>query len=163
MFNLKKLTLRTKITTVSVIVIFISMGIVYLMNKHSITATKINDWVFITNTSEGNYYYKSNLVNVDDQTHIITVWVKNVYTDKGRQEFLKTHKKDKYKDINRSLSRILINYEGKTYHEDVEIYYANSGNIISSDESSEHRNDLIPKSVGDKLLNKIFTDYNIKR
>ena len=163
MFNLKKLTLRTKITTISVIVIFISMGIVYLMNTHSITATKINDWVFITNTSEGNYYYKSNLVNVDDQTHIITVWVKNVYTDKGRQEFLKTHKKGKYKDINRSLSRILINYEGKTYHEDVEIYYANSGNIISSDEASEHRNDLIPKSVGDKLLNKIFTDYNIKR
>lgn len=48
MWGLKKITFKAKVITVSVIVIIISMGIVYLKNTYSIDVVKINDWVFIT-------------------------------------------------------------------------------------------------------------------
>jgi hypothetical protein len=163
MCGLQKLTFRAKVIIVSVIVIIISMGIVYLKNKYSITVVKINDWVLVASNAEGNWYYKSHSINIDDQTHIITVWIKIVYTDKGKQEFLKIHKEDKYKDIDRSLSMVSINYQEMKYHEDRVIYYSNSDNIIGSDELSIKQGDFIPKSVGDKLVIKILEDYNIKR
>ena len=163
MFSLEKLTFKSKLIIVSVVVIIISMGIVYIRNTHPISVVKIDDWIFITSSGEGNWYYKANLVNIDNQTHIITVWIKIVYTDKGRQEFLKTHKEDKYNDIDRSLCLLLINYQKMKYQEDRVVYYSNSGNILGSDELSVKHLEFIPKYVGDKLLIKILEDYNIKR
>jgi len=110
MFGLEKLTFKTKVIIVSVIVIIISLSFVYIRNRHSITVAKIDDWVFITRNDEGNWYYKLNLVNIDNQAHIITVWIKIVYTDIGKHDFIKTHKEDTYKDIARSLSLVLIDY-----------------------------------------------------
>jgi hypothetical protein len=161
MFGLDKLTFKIKVILISVIVIVISMGVVYLKNEYSITVVKIDDWVFITSTEEGNYYYKANLVNVDDPTHSITVWIKTVYTDKGKQEFLRKHKENKYKDITRSLSKVLINYKNMEYNESRAIYYSQSDNIIGSDDLSEKSDDVIPKSVGDKLLIKILAHLRL--
>ena len=163
MFSLTRLTFKAKVIIVSVIVIIISMGLVYLRNTYSITVVKINDWVLISSDVEGNWYYKSHSFYIDDQTHVIRVWIKIVYNDKGKQEFLKTHNEGKYKDIDRSLSMVSINYQKMTYHEDRVIYYSNSDNIIGSDEFSVKKDDFIPKSVGDKLLIKILEVYNIKR
>ena len=163
MFNLEKLTFKTKVILVSVIVIIISIGVVYIRNTHPITVVKIDDWVFITSNDEGNWYYKANLVNIDDHNHIITVWVKIVYTDIGKQEFIKTHKEDKYNDIDRSLSLLIINIPKMNYYEDRVVYYSKSDDIIGSDELSIKRGEFIPKSVADKLLINIIEDYNIKR
>lgn len=163
MFGLDKFTFKTKVITISVIVIIISMGIVYLNNTYSIDVVKINDWVFITNSDEGSWYYKSILVNIDNQTHVAQVLVKIVYTDKGKQDFLKTHKVDKYRDINRSLIKVSINYQKGQWHADRINHYFDSDNIIGSDELLGKSDDVIPKSVGDKLLIKIIKDYNIKR
>ena len=163
MFGLEKLTFKTKVIIVSVIVIIVSFGIVYIRNTHPITVVKIDDWVFITSNDEGNWYYKANLVNIDDHNHIITVWIKIVYTDIGKQDFIKTHKEDKYKDIYRSLSLVLIDYQKMNYHEQKVVYYNKSGDILVSDELSWKGLDFIPQSVGDKLLIKILEDYNIKR
>ena len=126
MFGLKKLKFKTKVNLVTVIIIIILMGVVYLKNTTSISAVKIDDWVLVKNTDEGNWYYKSHSINIDDQTHIIKGWVKIVYADKGKQEFLKTHKDDKYKDIYRSLSKISINYKKLTYQENRVVYYSKS-------------------------------------
>ena len=163
MFGLEKLTFKTKVILVSVIVIIISIGVVYIRNTHPITVVKIDDWVFITSNDEGNWYYKANLVNIDDHNHIITVWIKIVYTDIGKQDFIKTHKEDKYKDIYRSLSLVLIDYQKMNYHEQKVVYYNKSGDILVSDELSWKGLDFIPQSVGDKLLIKILEDYDIKR
>jgi hypothetical protein len=163
MFNLEKLSLKTKIIIISVIVVLISLGIVYIRNIHPITVIKIDDWVFITSNDEGIWHYKANLVNIDHQTHIITVWAKIVYTDKGRHKFIKMHKEDNYKDIDRSLCLVLINYRKMEYQEERVVYYAESGEILGSDELSVKRLEFIPKSVGDKLLIKILEDYNIKK
>ena len=163
MFGLKKLTLKTKVIIVSVIIIIVSVGIVYIQNTNPITVVKINDWVFITSNDEGNWYYKGNLVNIDYQTHMITVWVKIVYTDKGKQEFLKIHKENKYKDSYQSLGLVLIDCQKMNYYEERVVYYNKSGEILGSDELSVKRGEFIPKSVGDKLLIKILKDYNIER
>lgn len=112
---------------------------------------------------KGNWYYKSNLVNIDDQTHVIQMWVKIAYSDNGKYEFLKTHKEDKYKDINRAIIKVLIDYQKRQWHADRVIYYSYAGNIIGSDELSVKKDDFISKTVGDKLLIKILADYNIKR
>jgi hypothetical protein len=163
MFGLKKLTFKTKVIIVSMIAIIISMSIVYLRNAHPITVVKINDWVFVLGNAKGDWYYKLNSINTDKQTHIMTVWVKIVYTDKGKQEFLKTHKIDKYADIDRSLSLLIINIPKMKYYEDRVVYYSKSDNIIGSDELSIKRGEFIPKSVADKLLIKFIENYNIKR
>jgi hypothetical protein len=163
MFGLEKLSFKAKAIIVSVVVVIVSFGIVYIKNTHPITVVKIDDWIYITRNDEGNWYYKANLVNIDHQTHIITLWVKIVYTDKGRRDFIKAHKEDKYKDIDRSLILVLINYEKMNYQEDRVVYYAKSGDILGNDDLSVNRIEFIPKSVGDKLLVKILEDYNIKR
>jgi len=163
MFGLNKLTFKTKIIIVSVTIIIISTGIVYIRNMYPISVVKIDDWIFITSNDECNFYYKSNLVNVGNQTNIITVWVKCLYTDKGKQNFLNKHKEGKYNDIYHTLNKILINYQTTKYHIDRVIHYSESGNIIGSDELSVRIDGFIPQSVGDKLLRKIFKDYNIKR
>jgi hypothetical protein len=163
MFGLEKLKFKTKVILVSVIIIIVSMGIVYIRNTNPITVTKIDDWVFIISNDEGNWYYKSNLVFIDDQSHTINVWVKIIYTDKGKQEFLKTHIEDKYRDIDKSLSMVVINYQKLVYQENKVVYYSKSDNIIGSDESLLKINGFIPKSVSDELLVKILKDYDIKR
>jgi len=163
MFGLKKLKFKTKVNLVTVIIIIILMGVVYLKNTTSISVVKIDDWVLVKNSDEGNWYYKSNSINIDDQNHIIKGWVKIVYTDKGKQEFLKVHKEDKYKDIDRSLSMLSINYRKLIYQENRVVYYSKSDNIIGSDELSVKMDNFIPQSIGDNLINKILKDYNIKR
>jgi hypothetical protein len=161
MFGLNKLKFKTKVILVSAIVIIVSMGIVFIQNTTPIIATKIDDWVFVIGNDKGNWYYKSNLIYIDDKTNIIQGWVKIVYTEKGKQEFLNTHKDDKYKNINRSLSKVLINYQKLTYQTDI-VYYYSLDNIIGSNKLSVKNDDFIPKSVGSKLLEKIIKDYNIK-
>ena len=163
MFSLNKLTFKVKVIIVSVVVVIISLGIVYIRNTHPITVVKIDDWVFITRNDEGNWYYKANLVNIDDHSHIITVWIKIIYTDIGKQKFIKARSEGKYKDIYRSLSLVLIDYKTINYHEKRVVYYNNSGDILGSDELSVKSREFLPKSVGDKLLIKILEDYNIKR
>ncbi|MCK9375678.1 MAG: hypothetical protein M0P73_05960 [Syntrophobacterales bacterium] len=163
MFGLEKLKFKTKVILVSVIIIIVSMGIVYIRNTTPITVIKINDWVFITSNDEGSWYYKSNLINIDNQTHIIEVLVKNIYTDIGKQKFLETHKNGKYTDINRSLSMVSINYQKMTYQQNRVVYYSKSNNIIGNDELAVKIDDLIPQSVGNKLIRKILEDYNIVR
>jgi hypothetical protein len=160
MFGLENLTFKIKVIIISVIVVIVSIGVVYIRNTHPITVIKIDDWLFITENNNGNWYYKANLVNIDRQTHIITVWIKIVYTDNGKHDFIKTHKKDKYKDIDRSLILVLINYLKNNYQEDRVVYYTKSGDILGSDALSVK---FIPKPVGDKLLIKILEDYNIER
>jgi hypothetical protein len=162
MFGLEKLTFKTKVIIISVIVIIVSLGVVYIRNTHPITVVKIDDWVFITSNDEGNWYYKANLVNTEEQTHIIKVWIKIVYTDIGKHDFIKTHKRYRYKDIYRSLSLVFIDYQNMKYQEERVVYYNNSGEILGSDELSVKRGKFIPKSVGDKLLVKIVEDFNIK-
>jgi hypothetical protein len=163
MFSLNKLTFKTKIIIVAMTIIIISIAVVYIRNTYPISVVKVNDWVFITSTDEYNFYYKSNLVNVDNQNNIITVWVKCLYTDKGKQNFIKKYKENKYIEIDRSLCKVLINYQTIKYHIDRVVYYSKSDNIIGSDELSVRIDDFFSKSVGDKLLIKIFKDYNIKR
>jgi hypothetical protein len=163
MFGLEKLTFKTKVIIVSVIVIIISMGYVYIKNTYPITVVKIDDWIFVTGNNEGKWYYKSNSIYIDNQTHNIKGWIKVIYTDNGKQEFIKTHKEDKYKDIDRALSMVLINYKELKYQVEKVNYYINSGHMIGSAELSVEQNDFIPKSVADKLLIKIIEDYNIKR
>jgi hypothetical protein len=163
MFSLEKLSFKTKVIIVSVIVIIVSLGLVHIRNTYPITVVKIDDWVFITSNDEGKWYYKANLVNINDQNHNIKVWIKIIYTDIGKQKIIKMRNEGKYKDINRSLSLVLIDYQKMNYHEERFIYYNNSGDILGSDELSVTNHEVMPKSVGDKLLSKILEDYNIKR
>jgi hypothetical protein len=57
---------------------------------------------------------------------------------------------------------ISINYRKLIYQENRVVYYSKSDNIIGSDELSVKKDNFIPKSVGNELLNKILKDYNIK-
>jgi hypothetical protein len=163
MFGLNKLTLKTKIIIVSITIIVISTGIVYIRNTYPISVVKIDDWVFIVITDDCSFYYKSNLVNIDSKSNIITVWVKCLYTYKGKQNFLNKHKEATYIDIDRSLCKVLINYKTVNFHIDRVVYYSKSDNIIGSAELYIRIDDFIPKSVYDKLLIRIVKDYNIKR
>ena len=103
-----------------------------------------------------------NTISKDKQTNMINVWVKNVYTEKGKQEFLKSHKKDKYNKIIKSLCLVSIDYQKKTYNVNRVVYYSKS-DIIDSKELSEKKDDFIPKSVGNKLLVKISAPFHASR
>jgi hypothetical protein len=166
---LKKLNFKTIVIILSMIIV-ISFGIIYLLNINKSIITKpgweevgFNDWVIIGSNDEYSYYYNKKSIVLDYQDYIIKVWLNFVYTDKGKQLYLKTYKEDKYKEFNSKIYVVLFNYKKMEYNERKVYILSKSDNIIDSFGSSDIWKDIFPGSIIEDILNKLIKDYNIKR
>jgi hypothetical protein len=130
-----------------------------------------DDWVYVVSNKYHTWYYNSSSVKIDKRNHIIKLWTKCVYTDKGKIDFLKrfdginkSYTIDKnYNDTIYSLNLEFIDYKEKRFSFTHITHYSKSGNVLDSFEYSPEWKDIIPDSTYDKLLNRIMEDYNIKR
>lgn len=125
-------------------------------------------WVYVTRNELFTQYYNSSSVKIDKQNKIIQVWIKVVYTTKGKSDYLEKLKKinlfrDDYFDFKEDLTLMLYNYnEMKNYIKQI-TYYSASGSVIDSLKGRNKWNDILPGSIGETTLNKLLEDYNIKR
>lgn len=127
---------------------------------------KRNDWVYIFSNNDYTTYYNKSSIKIDKQSKIIKVWVKNVFTEKGKVEFLKNRSsidKQKYNDIGYSLLAFLINYNDWKFTITHITHYSKSDNVLFDSEEKHNLMYIIPDSFGEKLINQILKDYNIQR
>lgn len=90
------------------------------------------------------------------------MWVKTIYTDKGKLEFLKL-RPPKYFPVDYDTTLYLFDYNGLKYRTSKEIYYSKSDKVLISNEHVYEWSDIPPDTVNDILFNRIIKDYNIKR
>lgn len=127
-----------------------------------------DDWVYVDkDKSQSNYYNKSNII-INKETKQIKVWTKGVYTNKGKKDFIKLRQfgvdVSRYKYINHIIVLELYDYDNMRYKFLSVTLYSTSGVVL---DNSEKRNvpwyPIKPGSSYDNILNKILSDYNIRK
>ena len=124
------------------------------------------DWVYGGRNKYCTLYYNSSSVKIDKQNKIIKVWVKFVYTEKGRimrLEGLDTIEKQKLIDFKYDLFLFLLNYKQWKYTITHITIYSKSGEVLRDGEGPTKWTDIIPDTLEQNLFNQILQDYNIKR
>jgi hypothetical protein len=122
-----------------------------------------DDWVYVGSNKGFTLYYKSSTVKIDKKNKTIKVWVKTVYTEKGKNVLLEKQDKQKFADIKHDLILNLFDYQqwkrGFTHI----TVFSKSDNIILEEEYPPKWSDITPDTVYDTLLNQLLNDFNIKR
>ena len=128
------------------------------------------DWVLIRETELFSSYYNLPSVNIDTNNHIIKVWTKKIYTEKGKKDLLNKsndNEKQKYNEINRIVRLFDIDYKERKFNVENLSIYSNSGIVLNYSswnniEPNEWRN-IEPDDGNDIIINKIMKDNNIQR
>lgn len=124
------------------------------------------DWVYVDRDKESTQYYQSSSVKIDKQKNTIEVWVRHVFTDKGKSDFLEKQNikiKQKYIDINYQLKHYLLNYKEIKSSTLFIAYYSKSDSLLFHREYLPEWKNIIPDSYLDKLTKQLVKDYNIKK
>jgi coenzyme F420-reducing hydrogenase delta subunit len=153
----KKLNFKTIVILLSVIIV-ISLSFFYLLNKHF-----QHEWVFVGGFDIGDIYYNSKSINIDTRDQIVKVWIKNVFTDKGRQKNLLGGGKNIDKDINYQLTFMFIDYKKIKVKLIKNIYYSITNNKLNSEIINIDWVDFSNNSFFGYVFNKIDEDYNLIR
>ena len=125
-----------------------------------------DEWVKIGSSELLSQYYKPSSIEIDNTKKIIKVWVKDVYTDKGKNYFLRNFddvKKQQYITFESTLTFFLFNYKEWKYGIIHLIFYSKSGDILFDKKLLPKWNDIKSDTLQDELFNKILQDYNIQR
>jgi hypothetical protein len=147
------------------LILIISVCLVGL-TTFSLQAYCGDDWILLNSNENSNIYYNPVTMERDRPNNIIKVWVKRVYTEKGKVNLLNkfnSTQKQKYADINYILALYLLNYSEWKISITKMTFYSNSGNILLNGEPSPKWHDIVSHSVDDFIFNQILKNYNIKR
>lgn len=125
-----------------------------------------DEWVYVASDQDFTLYYNSSSVKIDNKNNIIEVWVKRVFSDKGKIDFFEKKDsitKQKYIDINHKLKLYLLNYKELKSSILYISYYSKSGNLLFHREYQPEWKNIIPDTYLEKLINKLLKDFNIQR
>ena len=125
-------------------------------------------FVFIKSTDKITYYYNPHSIKIDKRNHIIKVWTKRVYTDKGKLDFVKGFKEYDVTIVNINkleftLGLEYINYKDNKVSVNEIIDYSDSGEVLGKSTYSTKWISIVSGGDGEIILNKILKDYNIQR
>jgi hypothetical protein len=115
-------------------------------------------WIFTYNTNWGKVYYdKENIVKIDKD--IIKIWVRVVFSEKGKKDFIKENGKE-YENISHILSHVNLNCSSREYYEVYASLYDISGKSIEGSEGSPDPkwNPIVPRTSGEALYNAVCKD-----
>jgi hypothetical protein len=146
--------------------------LVMLVSLVSLTTLPSNgyceDWVYGGSNKYCTLYYNSSSVKIDKQNKIIKVWVKFMYTEKGRilkLEGLNSIEKQIQIDMNHELWLFLLDYkQWKTTVTTITLY-SKSGDVLRSGkgEGPTKWQDITPDTLEEAFFNQILKDYKIQR
>ena len=125
-------------------------------------------YVLITITDKITYYYNPRSIKIDNKKHIIKVWTKRVYSDKGKDDVVNGFKKhgvinDKFDRLRFTLGLEYINYKKHKVSVNQIIDYSDSGEVLGKSTYSMKWISIIPGGDGEVILTKLLKDYNIQR
>ena len=123
-----------------------------------------DDWVYVSSNEKYTKYYNASSVKIDKKNATIKVWMKRVYTEKGKIDFLKHFddiKKQKYIDIDYKLGLYEINYLTSEYRLIHIIYYSKLNNVLYDGQPVSEWHLIKRDSSVHKVKEKIMHDYHI--
>ena len=128
-----------------------------------------DDWVLIRGTELFSSYYNLPSVYIDKQNQIIKLWMKIVFSGKGKINFLnkvENNLKQKFNDINHI--DFLSGYNYKEWKRTTinQTVYSDSGYVLDTKTFPENWVDIKlndPNDYSDTFLNKLLKDNNIQR
>jgi hypothetical protein len=129
-----------------------------------------DDWLCVGKTDYFEVYYNDTNIKIDRKSKQIKVWVKLVWTEKGKRWNINNRIKTGF---------TIVNYDKLSHTIDLRLYdydkwrsellshmdYSVSGEVLDSfnNPNPEWNHIVVPKSVGNSILKTILEDYNIKR
>lgn len=126
-----------------------------------------DDWVYVGSTDLSTEYYNSSSVEIDKQNKVIKMRVKRVFTDMGKNDYLKKLEiinNQKYREFSYVLILYLLDYKEWKYSILNVTDYSKSGSVLFNGKLSSNKlNDIIPDSIDDLCFKQVLRDYNIKR
>ena len=147
------------------VLLVISMSLVFLTTIPSNGYCE-DEWVCGYHYNNFIEYYNASSIKIDRKNHTIKVWVKRVFTENGKTDFLKDfddNTKDIMKDINYILELNLLNYKDWKYSIIHMKFISKSGDVLLNSDLSPKLDNIIPNSKGERLFIEILKDYKIKR
>jgi surface-adhesin protein E len=147
------------------LILVISLWVACL-TTFSLQAYCEDDWVLLNSNENSNTYYNPVTIKIDKPNNVIKVWIKRVFTEKGKINLLNKFNsiaKQKYADINYVSGLYLFNYSEQKISLIHMIFYSKSGNELLNGEPTPKWHDIVPHSVDDLTFNRILKDYNITR
>jgi hypothetical protein len=122
-------------------------------------------WVKIGSDEVFTQYCNSSSVKIDKRKKTIEVWLKLVFTDKGKSDFIEKKdniSKQKYIDVDYQLKHYLLNYnEFKSKIIFISFNTKTDKLLFHRAYIPEWKN-IIPDTLLDKLTNQLVKDYNLK-
>jgi hypothetical protein len=127
-----------------------------------------DDWILIESYDNFTTYYNSKLLKIDAKNNIITVWMRGIFSDKGMNDLIKSHIKDKMiadeiKNIHDQTILYDFNYKKWQYSINHITLYSNSGNVLVDWAIPPEWKDIVPESNFDGILKELLLKYNLKR
>lgn len=123
-----------------------------------------DDWVYVESNETFTDYYNSSSIKIDKKNLTAEVWVKRVFTEKGKTEFLRNCniiKKIKYNDIEYTLNLVLCDYKKWKWCITHLTYYSKSGNVLFDDKRPPNWMDIESTSIISALMDKLRKNYKI--
>jgi hypothetical protein len=129
-------------------------------------------WVYVVlESKDKDYkaYYNNKTIIIDKNNHVIDVWVKRKYSEKGKSEFLEVLTEHKeyninYLTVDYSLVHYLINYNDMKYIVKNITYYSVAGETLFKQTFPDEWSDIPQKSTSViyGIASKIVSDYSLK-
>jgi hypothetical protein len=122
-----------------------------------------DEWVLIKRDENISSYYNSSSIKIDKENKIIEVWVKDIFTEKGRINYLKdlgSIRQKYYEDIKYELFLYSFNYDNWQWCIHILKRYSTSGAVLFDVDYPIKWHNI---EDGDLIFNNIFKDLKIPR
>jgi hypothetical protein len=136
------------------------------ISTFSLTGYCDDDWIYVDSYKNYTLYYKPSSVKIDKQNKIFEVWVKYVFTDEGKIDFLNIYddnQKHKLINVKYMLNLFLVNYKDWKLCITHNTLYSTSDKVLNDSELSPIWSNIKPNSRFELLFNKILKDFMIQR
>jgi hypothetical protein len=130
-------------------VIFVVMG----LTLFSYSDVWGEDWKLFKKTADAKFYYDRKDITRSPQK-LVNVWVKQVYTKKGKMDMINLVG-PRYEHLSYSINSLEFDCGGKMVRFLSMTYYSKNGDVLDLEDSPDKRELVTPNSMFDALHNKV--------
>jgi len=111
------------------------------------------DWKLFKKTADAKFYYDRKDITRSPKK-LVSVWVKQVYTKKGKMDMINLVGL-RYEYLSYSINSLEFDCGGKMVRFLSMAYYSKNGDVLDLEDSPDKRESITPNSMFDALYNKV--------
>jgi hypothetical protein len=111
------------------------------------------DWKLLKKTEDAKFYYNKKDI-IDSPQKIVKIWMRQVYTKKGKMNMIKLVG-PRYENLSYSINSLELDCGAKLIHFLSMTYYSKNGDVLDLENPSDKWESIRPDSVFDALHKKV--------